>query len=103
VRDGLHQVGLAETGGPVDEERVVRLPGRLGRGVGRRCGQFVRLADDEGVEGVPLVERLSAGIELRADGHGVRWRHEEVHLRPLLPIFVHPEDDRGRLPQHRLG
>ena len=57
VGDGLHQVRLAEAGGTVDEERVVRLPGRLGHGMCGCGGQFVGLADDERLEQVPLVER----------------------------------------------
>ena len=59
VGDGLHQVGLAQPGGAVDEERVVGLARRFGGGVGGGGGELVGLADDEGVEGVALVERLA--------------------------------------------
>ena len=53
--------------GAVDEERVVGLAGRLGDGVRRGGGELVRLADDEGVEGVALVEGLvDAPVELWA-------------------------------------
>ena len=103
VRDGLHQVGLAEPGGAVDEERVVGLAGRLGDGVGRGGGELVGLADDEGVEGVALVERLRARIGRRGRHRGHAGRDEEIHLRPLLPVFLHAEDDRGRLAHDRLG
>ena len=47
VGDGLHQVGLAQPGGAVDEERVVGLAGGLDSGVGGGGGELVRLADDE--------------------------------------------------------
>ena len=95
VGDGLHQVGLAEPGGAVDEERVVGLAGRLGGRVRGGGGELVGLADDEGVEGVALVERLRAGVGPRGDRDGGRGRrHEEIHLRPLLAIFVDAEDDR---------
>ena len=109
VGDGLHQVGLAEPGGTVDEERVVGLARRLGDGVGRGGRELVGLADDEGVEGVALVERLGAGIgSLAADSPsaavgGDGRSDEEVHLGPLLPVLVHPEDDRRGLAEHRLG
>ena len=54
VRDGLHEVRLAESGVAVDEERVVDLAGRLGDGVGGGGGELVRLSDDEVVERVPI-------------------------------------------------
>jgi len=108
VGDGLHQVGLAEPRGPVDEERVVGLAGGLGGGVGRGGRELVRLPDHEGIERVPLVERLGARIghlpvadlAFRPVGGG---RHEEIHLRALLPVLVHAEDDGGGLADHRLG
>jgi hypothetical protein len=103
VSDGLHQVGLAQPGSSIDEERVIGLAGRLGGGVRRSGGELVGLADDEGVEGIPLVERLSARIELGSGGCGRCRRHEEVHLRTLLPVLVYPEDDRRRVTQNRLG
>ena len=54
VRDGLHEVRLAESGVAVDEERVVDLAGRLGDGVGGGGGELVRLSDDEVVERVSI-------------------------------------------------
>ena len=54
VRDGLHEVGLAESGVAVDEERVVDLAGRLADGVGGGGGELVRLSDDEVVERVSI-------------------------------------------------
>ena len=91
--DRLHQVGLAESRGAVDEERVVGLAGRFGRGVGRGRGQLVGLADDERVEGIALVERLRARVHRRDHGRRRARRDEEIHLRPLLPVFVHPKHD----------
>src|SRR5881296_1794357 len=57
VRDRLHQMRLAESRRAVDEQRVVRLPGRFRDGVRGGCGELVRLADDERLEGVAFVER----------------------------------------------
>ena len=54
VRDGLHEVRLAESGVAVDEERVVDLAGRLGDGVRGGGGELVRLSDDEVVERVSI-------------------------------------------------
>jgi hypothetical protein len=103
VRDGLHEVGLAQPGGPVDEQRVVGLSGRLRRRMGRGSRELVGLPDHERVESIALVERLGTRIDLHARGNGHRGRHEEVHLGPLLPILVDPEHDRRRLPQNRFG
>ena len=104
MADGLHQVGLAEPGGAVDEERVVGLAGRLGDGVRGGGGELVRLADDEGVEGVALVERLGRGIgHSRRAGQRRRRRDEEVHLGPGQPLFVDPEDHRHRSAEGAFG
>ena len=101
VRDRLHQVRLAEPRRPVDEQRVVGLPGGFRDGVGRRGGQLVRLADDEALEGVALVEgRRERG---RRDGAGgFARRDEEIHLRPLLAVFVHAEHHGGGTTEHTL-
>jgi len=48
--DRLHEVGLAEPGRTVDEERVVLLSRRLSDGVGRGGREFVRLTNDKTVE-----------------------------------------------------
>jgi hypothetical protein len=65
-------------------------------------GQLVRLPDDEGVEGVALVERLGVPD---GGGHGRfagRRCHEEVHLGPLLALLLDAEDDLGGLPEEGL-
>ena len=59
VADGVQEVGLAEPGVAVDEERVVRLGRRLGHGDRRRVGEAVGAADDEVVE---VVLRVQAGV-----------------------------------------
>ena len=74
VPDGVHQVGLAEAGGAVEEEGVVGLRGRLGDGKGGGMGELVILADDEVLEGVARIERAGGGQPLviaeRAPGGG---------------------------------
>src|SRR6266545_4098576 len=71
--DRLHQVGLAETGAAVDEERVVRLRRRFCDRECRRMGETVRGADHEQVEDVLRIEpRLRAA-----------WRHRDLHLGRL--------------------
>ncbi len=60
VRDGVHQVGLAQTDAAVDEQRVVGAAGILGDLVRGRLGELVALALDEVREG-------EVGIEPRAD------------------------------------
>ena len=56
VADGVQQVGLAQSGVAVDEQRVVRLGRRLGDRDRGRMGEPVARADDEGVEGVLRVQ-----------------------------------------------
>ena len=70
VADRVQQVGLAQPGLAVDEERVVRLGRRLGDRDRRRVREAVARADDEGVEGVLRVQpgRLDAAARGRADG-----------------------------------
>ena len=75
VADGLEQVGLAQAGVAVDEQRVV-LPGRgLGHGEGGGVGEAVGRADDEGVEGVPRVDVVRPELHHRVPGagRGGRW------------------------------
>ena len=65
VADGVEQVGLAEPGVAVDEERVVRLRRRLGDGDRGGMGEAVGLADDEVVERVLRVQARVAARERR--------------------------------------
>src|SRR4029079_10541630 len=66
-------------------------------------GQLVRLADDKGVEAVPLVQRLGAGGDRGVCAARRVGGSEEIHLGPLLPVFVYPEDNRRGLAQERLS
>ena len=54
--DGVHQVALAEAHPAVDEQRIVWDLVGLGDVARRRVGELVRLADDEGVETVSVVQ-----------------------------------------------
>ncbi len=63
VADRVQEMGLAEAGSAVEEERVVGLRGQLGDGEGGGVGEAVALADHELVEGVARVE-----LVLRASG-----------------------------------
>ena len=70
VADRVQQVGLAQAGLAVDEQRVVRLGRRLGDGDRGRVREPVARADDEGLERVLRVEpgRLALRAGLRARG-----------------------------------
>src|SRR6266568_4738131 len=68
---------------------------------GRR-GELVRLSDHERLERVSLVERRGRDAG-PVDGRRLSWRHEEIHLGPLLAILLHPEHDRRRPSEHALG
>ena len=61
VADGVEQVGLAQPGVAVDQQRVVGLARRLGHRDGRGVGEAVGRADHEGLEGVLRVEPGLAG------------------------------------------
>ena len=52
VPDGVEEVGLAEPGVPVDEQRVVGTGRGLGHGLGGGVGEPVGRGDDEGLERV---------------------------------------------------
>ena len=54
--DRVQQVGLAQAGVAVDEQRVVGLGGGLGDRDGGRVREPVAAADDERLEGVLRVE-----------------------------------------------
>ena len=87
VADGVQEVGLAQPGVAVDEQRVVG-PGRLlGHGQGGGVGEAVGLADDEGLEGVVGVEAdLAQGPEVVAAGRSTA----------LVTVVEPPAEPRGR-------
>ena len=87
VADRVEQVGLAEPGVAVDEQRVVRAPGCLGDGLGGGVGQPVGGRGHEGVEGEPGVE---------GDGHRVAGIRRSV--RRQGPVRA---GDGGRVPNRR--
>ena len=81
ICDGVEQVGLAQTGGAVDEQRVVGAGGVGRNGLGRGVGKLVGRPLDEVFEG----EVIPAGGQfILGGGHGSLFRlglrHHELHL-----------------------
>ena len=82
MADRVQQVGLAQPGVAVDQQRVVGLARRLGHRDGGRVREPVGRADDEGLEGVLRVEpgleraaarrRSSRSVDVGALGRGRR-------------------------------
>ena len=66
VADGLQQVGLAEAGVAVDEQRVVGETGSFGDRQRGGMGEPVGRADDERVERVLGVQRVAGALAERA-------------------------------------
>ena len=69
VANGVQQVGLAQTGAAIEEQRVISATRIVGHLTGRRTGQLVGLTFDEILEGivhvgVALVVRLRLGVSL---------------------------------------
>ena len=63
--DRRHQMGLAQAGRAVDEERVIGLRALVGgHGLACRIGELIGAADDEGIEGVVILRELIAALEL---------------------------------------
>jgi hypothetical protein len=67
----MHQVGLAEAGAAVEEERVEGDRPALGDAAGGGMGELVRLADHEAVEGVAAVERRGGQLDVAGGRLGV--------------------------------
>ena len=81
--DGVQQMRLAEPRTAIDEQRVVRLSGRLRHGHGGGMGEPVRRSDDEGVEGVLGVEVRSRVVGLLGAISGIRGQDgRRGHPRP---------------------
>ena len=68
MADGVQQVGLAQSGVAVDQQRVVRLAGRLGDRDGGGVREPVRRPDDEGLEDVLGIEPGFACVARRPSG-----------------------------------
>ena len=64
VHDGQHQMGFAQPGPAVDEQRVVRLGGVGRHRLSRRMGKLVGVAHDKGGKGVLIVAALAALFDL---------------------------------------
>ena len=80
VPDRVQQVGLAQAGVAVDEQRVVGLGRRLGDRDRGGVGEPVARADDERVEGVLRVQPGVAGVALGTPAPG-RSRRPAVAVR----------------------
>jgi hypothetical protein len=74
----MQQVRFAETGRPVDEQRVVRTGRALGDAQRGRVGETVRRADDELVERVARVELRGGPRAVGARGFGGSRPHPFV-------------------------
>jgi len=75
VRDGVHQVGLAEADAAIEEQRVEGDRATFGDPTGGGMGELVGLADHEAVEGEARIERRAGQIVfLCADGRGAFGR-----------------------------
>ncbi len=69
IANGVQQVGLAQAGAAIEEQRVISATRIVGHLTGRRTGQLVGLTFDEILEGVvhvgvALVVRLGLGFRL---------------------------------------
>ena len=89
VRDGVHQMGFAESHAAVDEQRVVRVGRRFGyrhAGVERHA---VAVADDEGFKGIFRVQGRGRHFLLEA---GKLVRRDHFQIIRLAERF--PDDHR---------
>src|SRR3546814_8556421 len=96
VAGGVHQVGLAQAGAAIQQQRVVGTTG-IGRHLHRGgLAQLVRLALDEGLEGVVrvqvVVERRCwrggrGAVGRLAGGFGDWGRRSEEHTSELQSIM----------------
>ena len=70
VGDGVEQVGLAQTGFPVDEEGVIAVGGVFGHGQGGGVGKFIGRAHDEALKGIVLGAGHEGAVVHRLGGLG---------------------------------
>ena len=85
VADGVEEVGLAQAGRAVDEQRVVGPARALGDRERGGVGEAVRRADDELVEGVAGVQRA------RRPGAVARRRRRVVAIRAGDRVVARPQ------------
>jgi hypothetical protein len=60
MRDGVHQVRLAQADAAIEEQRVEGDRPAFGHAARGGMGQLVRLADDEAVEGEARIQQPSS-------------------------------------------
>ncbi len=92
MSDRVKQVRLPQADAAVDEERVVRAGGQLGHSLAGRLSELVRIADDEGLEGIARAEAGRRG-QLVFDRRGNGGRG--------LPVDL--DRDARVAPEHRAG
>ena len=98
VADRMQQVGLAEPGRRVDEQRVVRLARELGDRQRRRVREAVAVADDELVEAVAGVERDGGVAPRGCRGDALA----PLRQRTRAAVVTGLELDACLSPEHRL-
>src|ERR1700730_2417821 len=93
-------MGFSESGVPVNKEWIVDLAGSLAYGVSSSSSELIVLTDYKKVESVTLTERRGASAVLCQHRLSDSWRRDkEIHLRTLLPLFVHAEHHIHRIPE----
>src|SRR3979411_1964474 len=94
-------MGFSESGIPVNKEWIVDLAGSLAYGVSSSSSELIGLTYYKKVERVTLTERRGASAVLcqRRLSDGGWRRDKEIHLRTLLPLFVHAEYHIHRIPK----
>ena len=94
VPDGVQQVGLAETGGTVDEQWVVAAAGRLGHAQRRGERELVRCTLHERLERVarvhPVVRAVAGGARQAGGGVALRRARRRGRRGGLAGRVGHP-------------
>ena len=119
VADGVQQVGLAESGRAIDEQRVVRARRRLGDAQGGGEGELVRGSLDERLERVPRIEaglveqrravrpRVESSIKARrrrpreqvvGEVGRRRWCHDDVQSAPRCDDLIEGARHQRQIP-----
>jgi hypothetical protein len=103
MRDGMHQVRLAQTDATIQKQRVERHGPTIGDTACGRMGQFIGLADDKGIKRKPCIQRRAGNIvdiERTRDGfrrgfrHGLRnGGHLELQALHIFALLAQVIDD----------
>ena len=91
VGDGVHQMGLTQTGGTVQKQRIVRGGGIVCHRQSRRVGEFIGVTDDEVLKSVFRIVReplLTAAGLILLTGYLIH-RQEGREIFFLLPFFLY--------------